>query len=190
MQLLEERIRRDGRVLPGEIVKIDCFLNHQMDVALFQEMGKEFFRLYGDCNVNKILTVEASGIGIACIAAQYFGCPVVFAKKSMSSNVSDNRFHAPVKSYTHGKSYDMTVSKEYLHAEDRVLLIDDFLATGEALRGLISLVGQAGAKLIGCGICVEKAFQPGGDDLRSKGVRVESLARIKSISVEDGIEFC
>ena len=189
MELLEQRIRQDGKVKGTSILKVDSFLNHQMDIQLFSQMGQEFFRLFGDCGVNKILTIEASGIGMACVTAQYFHCPVVFAKKSMSSNISDHVYSAPVKSFTHGNQYNAIVSKEYLHPEDRILVIDDFLAMGEALRGLFSLVQQSGATLIGAGIAVEKAFQPGGDQLRSEGYRIESLARVAAMSEEGGVVF-
>ena len=189
MELLEQRIRQDGKVKGTSILKVDSFLNHQMDIELFSQMGQEFFRLFGDCGVNKILTIEASGIGMACVTAQYFHCPVVFAKKSMSSNISDHVYSAPVKSFTHGNQYNAIVSKEYLHPEDRILVIDDFLATGEALRGLFSLVQQSGATLIGAGIAVEKAFQPGGAQLRSEGYRIESLARVAAMSEEGGVVF-
>ena len=189
MELLEQRIRQDGKVKGTSILKVDSFLNHQMDIELFSQMGQEFFRLFGDCGVNKILTIEASGIGMACVTAQYFHCPVVFAKKSMSSNISDHVYSAPVKSFTHGNQYNAIVSKEYLHPEDRILVIDDFLAMGEALRGLFSLVQQSGATLIGAGIAVEKAFQPGGAQLRSEGYRIESLARVAAMSEEDGVVF-
>ena len=189
MELLEQRIRQDGKVKGTSILKVDSFLNHQMDIELFSQMGQEFFRLFGDCGVNKILTIEASGIGMACVTAQYFHCPVVFAKKSMSSNISDHVYSAPVKSFTHGNQYNAIVSKEYLHPEDRILVIDDFLAMGEALRGLFSLVQQSGATLIGAGIAVEKAFQPGGDQLRSEGYRIESLARVAAMSEEGGVTF-
>ncbi len=189
MELLEQRIRQDGKVKGTSILKVDSFLNHQMDIELFSQMGQEFFRLFGDCGVNKILTIEASGIGMACVTAQYFHCPVVFAKKSMSSNISDHVYSAPVKSFTHGNQYNAIVSKEYLHPEDRILVIDDFLAMGEALRGLFSLVQQSGATLIGAGIAVEKAFQPGGAQLRSEGYRIESLARVAAMSEEGGVVF-
>lgn len=189
MELLEQRIRQDGKVKGTSILKVDSFLNHQMDIQLFSQMGQEFFRLFGDCSVNKILTIEASGIGMACVTAQYFHCPVVFAKKSMSSNISDHVYSAPVKSFTHGNQYNAIVSKEYLHPEDRILVIDDFLAMGEALRGLFSLVQQSGATLIGAGIAVEKAFQPGGAQLRSEGYRIESLARVAAMSEEGGVVF-
>ena len=189
MELLEQRIRQDGKVKGTSILKVDSFLNHQMDIELFSQMGQEFFRLFGDCGVNKILTIEARGIGMACVTAQYFHCPVVFAKKSMSSNISDHVYSAPVKSFTHGNQYNAIVSKEYLHPEDRILVIDDFLAMVEALRGLFSLVQQSGATLIGAGIAVEKAFQPGGDQLRSEGYRIESLARVAAMSEEGGVTF-
>ncbi len=189
MELLEQRIRQDGKVKGTSILKVDSFLNHQMDIELFSQMGQEFFRLFGDCGVNKILTIEASGIGMACVTAQYFHCPVVFAKKSMSSNISDHVYSAPVKSFTHGNQYNAIVSKEYLHPEDRILVIDYFLAMGEALRGLFSLVQQSGATLIGAGIAVEKAFQPGGAQLRSEGYRIESLARVAAMSEEGGVVF-
>ena len=189
MELLEQRIRQDGKVKGDSILKVDSFLNHQMDIELFSQMGQEFYRLFGSCGVNKILTIEASGIGMACVAAQYFHCPVVFAKKSMPSNISDHVYSAPVKSFTHGNQYNAIVSKEYLHPEDRVLVIDDFLAMGEALRGLFSLVKQSGAALVGAGIAVEKAFQPGGAQLRSEGYRIESLARVAAMSEKDGVTF-
>jgi xanthine phosphoribosyltransferase len=152
-------------------------------------MGKEFFRLFGDQGVTKILTIEASGIGIACIAGQYFKVPVVFAKKSKSKNLDGGVYTAQVESFTHGRVYTVMVGQEFLSPQDRVLLIDDFLANGAALEGLIQIVNAAGATLVGAGICIEKAFQPGGDRLRQRGIRVESLARIASMS-EDGIVFC
>ena len=189
MELLKERIRRDGKVRGTEVLKVDSFLNHQMDVELFDAMGAEFKRRFADCDINKILTIEASGIGIACLAARHFRCPVVFAKKSQSRNISPDVYTARVASFTHGKVYDVVVSKEYLHPGDRVLLIDDFLANGEALRGLAALVKNAGAQLVGAGIAIEKAFQPGGDNLRAEGMRVESLARVASMSETDGIVF-
>ena len=191
MKLLEERIRRDGTIRGTEVLKVDRFLNHQMDIGLINEIGKEFQRLYGDCGVNKILTIEASGIGIACITAQFFNVPVIFAKKNKTKNIAGDVYTSKVESFTHGKVYDIIVSKEFLGPGDRVLLIDDFLANGSALQGLINLVRDAGATLVGAGICVEKAFQPGGDLIRSMGVRVESLARVKSMDEAAGsIEFC
>ena len=190
MKLLEDRIRKDGKIKGGDVLKVDSFLNHQMDVALFQEIGKEFYRLFGDCGVTKILTIEASGIGIACVTAQFFACPVIFAKKSKTKNIAGDVYTSKVESFTHGKVYDIIVSKEFLLPGDRVLLIDDFLANGSALQGLIQLVRDAGAELVGAGICVEKAFQPGGNLIRSMGVRVESLAKIKSMGEDGSIEFC
>ena len=190
LKLLEDRIRRDGIVRDGGVLKVDSFLNHQMDVAFFTEMAKEFERLYHNCGVNKILTIEASGIGVACITAQVFGCPLVFAKKSKTLNIAGDVWTSRVHSFTHNRDYDIIVSKVYLTSADRVLLIDDFLANGAALRGLIDLCSQAGAEVVGAGICIEKAFQPGGDLIRGSGVRVESLARICSMSAADGIEFC
>jgi len=189
MELLEQRIRRDGEVRGTDILRVDSFLNHQMDVALFEELGKEFLRRFEDCGVNKILTIEASGIGIACITARYFHCPVVFAKKGRSRNTSGEVYATRVKSFTRGEVYDVTVSKRYLSGGDRVLILDDFLANGAALEGLIDLTGQAGAELVGAGIVIEKAFQPGGSRIRAQGVRVESLARISAMSEEKGIEF-
>jgi len=189
MELLKERIRKDGKIRGTEVLKVDSFLNHQMDVELFDAMGAEFKRRFTGCEINKILTIEASGIGIACLAARHFGCPVVFAKKSQSRNISSDVYTAKVESFTHGKVYDIVVSKEYLHPKDKVLLIDDFLANGEALRGLAKLVKDAGAQLVGAGIAIEKAFQPGGNDLRAQGLRVESLARVAAMSETDGITF-
>ena len=189
MQLLKDRIRKDGKIRGTEVLKVDSFLNHQMDVSLFDAIGAEFKRRFSNCEVNKILTIEASGIGIACLAARHFNCPVVFAKKSQSSNISNEVFSAKVESFTHGKVYNVIVSKEYLHPEDKVLLIDDFLANVEALRGLASIVSQSGAELVGAGIVIEKAFQPGGDQLRAGGMRVESLARVAAMSETDGITF-
>lgn len=190
MKVLEERIRRDGIVEDTDVLKVDSFLNHQMDVELFAEMGREWARLYAGEGVNKILTIEASGIGIACVAAQAFHVPVVFAKKSRSKNIAGEVYTAPVESFTHGGVYDIMVSRRFLLPSDRVLIVDDFLANGAALQGLISLVRQAGATLIGAGIAVEKAFQPGGARIRAMGIRVESLARIKCMSPEKGVEFC
>ena len=189
MELLKERIRRDGVVRGTDVLKVDSFLNHQMDIALFEEIGREFQRRFAGCGVNKILTIEASGIGIACITAQFFHCPVVFAKKSQTKNIAGAVYTTKVESFTHGKVYDVIVAKQFLGPEDKVLIIDDFLANGAALEGLIDLVHQAGAQLAGAGIVVEKAFQPGGARLRAQGIRVESLAKIKSMSEETGVEF-
>lgn len=189
LQLLEERILRDGKVKDGEVLKVDSFLNHQMDVALFTEMAKEFYRIYKADGVNKILTIEASGIGIACITALAFGCPAIFAKKTKTRNIAGSVYTAKVESFTHNTKYDIIVSTEFLGKGDRVLIIDDFLANGSALSGLRNIVIASGATLIGAGIAIEKAFQPGGELIRSQGIRVESLAKIKSL---DGgkIEFC
>ena len=189
MELLKRRIRTDGTVKGNDVLKVDSFLNHQMDVALFAEIGKEFQRRFAGCGVNKILTIEASGIGIACVTAQFFHCPVIFAKKSQTKNIAGEVYTTKVESFTHGRVYDVIVSKRYLGPGDKVLIIDDFLANGAALEGLIDLVGQSGAELAGAGIVIEKAFQPGGDRIRAKGVRVESLARVKSMSEETGVEF-
>ncbi len=189
MQLLEDRIRKDGKVKAGNVLKVDSFLNHQMDIALFAEIGKEFRRLFAADNVTKILTIEASGIGIACITAQYFGVPVVFAKKNQTKNIAGEVYTSKVESFTHGRVYDILVSKDFLKPEDRVLIIDDFLANGSALRGLIQLVRDAGATLVGAGIAVEKGFQPGGELIRGMGVRVESLAIVDAMDEEIGLVF-
>ena len=189
MQLLKDRIRKDGIVRGTQVLKVDSFLNHQMDIPLIEEIGKEFLRRFADCGVNKIVTIEASGIGIACITAQFFHCPVVFAKKSQSLNIDGGVFSSVVHSFTHNKDNTVILSRKYLGPQDRVLLIDDFLANGAALEGLVDIVNQSGATLIGAGICVEKAFQPGGDRLRSQGIRVESLARVASMDEETGVHF-
>ena len=189
MKLLEERIQRDGIVREGNVLKVDSFLNHQMDIALFGEMGKEFHRLFGSEGVTKILTIESSGIGIACVAAQYFGVPVLFAKKNQTKNIAGDVYTSRVESFTHGRVYEIRVAKEFLRPEDRVLIIDDFLANGSALLGLIQLVKAAGACLVGAGIAVEKGFQPGGDLVRATGVRVESLAIIESMDEDTGVVF-
>ena len=189
MELLKQRIRRDGVVKGNDVLKVDSFLNHQIDVALLGEIGKEFQRRFADCGVNKILTIEASGIGIACVTARSFHCPVVFAKKSQTKNIDGQVYTTQVESFTHGRVYDVIVSAKFLGPGDRVLIIDDFLANGAALEGLIDLVHQAGAQLVGAGVVIEKAFQPGGDRLRAKGIRVEALARVKSMSEETGVEF-
>ncbi|MBP1736385.1 MAG: xanthine phosphoribosyltransferase [Oscillospiraceae bacterium] len=190
MEILERRIREDGKVLPGGVLIVDSFLNHQMDAALFLDMAKEWYRVYHDKQVNQILTIEASGIGLACMAGQIFGCPVLFARKQKTRNMSGEYFTSEVKSFTHGTVSSIYVSKKYLHPENRVLIIDDFLANGAALDGLISLVEQAGAAVVGAGIAIEKTFQPGGDLIRAKGYHVESLARIQSMGDDGSIEFC
>ena len=190
MELLEERIRRDGVVKSEGVLKVDGFLNHQMDINLFNEMGKELKRLFADAPINKILTIEASGIGIAAVVAQHFDVPVVFAKKSQSINLDGDVYSTKIQSFTHQRIYDVIVSKKFLNADDHVLLIDDFLANGCALNGLIDLVEEAGATVEGIGIAVEKGFQPGGDELRSRGYHLESLAIVQSMNPETGeIEF-
>ncbi|MFQ9031630.1 MAG: xanthine phosphoribosyltransferase [Waltera sp.] len=186
MKLLEERIRKDGTVKAGNVLKVDSFLNHQMDIDLFNEMGKEWARLFADRKITKILTVEASGIGIACVAAQHFHVPVVFAKKSQSVNIDGEVYSTKIESFTHKRVYDVIVSKKFLHPEDHILIIDDFLANGCALEGLIDIVNKAGASVEGIGIAVEKGFQKGGDLIRSKGIRVESLAIVESMDDKTG----
>ena len=189
MQLLEERIRRDGKVFPGNILKVDSFLNHQIDVKLLEQIGEEFYRLFGAEKIDKILTIEASGIGIACITAQRFGVPVVFAKKTQTKNIAADVFTAKVASFTHGKVYDVIVSKEFLHSGERVLIIDDFLAKGQAMLGLIEIVRSAGAVPVGAGIVIEKGFQEGGQLIRDAGVRLESLAVVESMTDDGAICF-
>ena len=186
MKLLEERIRKDGTVKAGNVLKVDSFLNHQMDIDLFNEMGKEWARLFADRKITKILTVEASGIGIACVAAQHFHVPVVFAKKSQSVNIDGEVYSTKIESFTHKRVYDVIVSKKFLHPEDHILIIDDFLANGCALEGLIDIVNKAGASVEGVGIAVEKGFQKGGDLIRSKGIRVESLDIVESMDDKTG----
>ncbi|WP_367566744.1 xanthine phosphoribosyltransferase [Lacrimispora sp.] len=186
MQLLMDRIRRDGKIKAGNVLKVDSFLNHQMDIKLFVEIGKEFKRRFADCEINKILTIEASGIGIACIVAQYFEVPVVFAKKSKTKNIAGDIYTTQVESFTHGRTYDIMVAKEFLGAGDKVLLIDDFLANGKALEGLSDIVKNSGAELVGAGIVIEKGFQPGGDHLREQGIKVESLAIVESMDEKAG----
>ena len=186
MKALEDRIRKDGIVKPGNVLKVDSFLNHQMDIDLFNEMGKEWARLFADRKITKILTVEASGIGIACVAAQHFHVPVVFAKKSQSVNIDGEVYSTKIESFTHKRVYDVIVSKKFLHPEDHILIIDDFLANGCALEGLIDIVNKAGASVEGVGIAVEKGFQKGGDLIRSKGIRVESLAIVESMDDKTG----
>lgn len=189
MKLLEERILREATVTENRILRVDSFLNHQMDIMLFVEMGKEWTELFGQENVTKILTIESSGIGLACVTAEQFNCPVIFARKSKTVNISGEVYSTKVKSYTGGQVNTVVVSKKFLNPGDKILLIDDFLANGAALEGLAELVKQSGAELVGAGVAVEKAFQPGGQRLRDKGVRVEALARVKSM--ENGrIEFC
>ncbi len=186
MELLKDRIRKDGKIKARNILKVDSFLNHQMDTELFTEIGKEFKRRFQDAEVTKILTIEASGIGIACIAAQSFRVPVVFAKKTQTKNIAGDVYTTKVQSYTHGRIYDIIVAKEFLGKGDKVLLIDDFLANGKALEGLIDLVEVSGAELAGAGIVIEKGFQAGGDALRKRGIRLESLAIVESMDERTG----
>ena len=189
MQLLKDRINKDGIVMAGNVLKVDSFLNHQMDIGLFSEFGKEFKRRFADCEINKILTIEASGIGIACVIAQEFGVPVVFAKKTPSKNIAGEVYSSRVESFTKGKVYDAIVSKKFLGPDDRVLIIDDFLANGCALKGLIEIIDQAGATLCGAGIIIEKGFQDGGKMIRDMGVRLESLAIVESMDENSGVVF-
>ena len=186
MKLLEERIRKDGLVREENVLKVDSFLNHQMDIGLFEEMAKEWKRLFAGCPVNKILTIESSGIGIAAIAARAFSVPVIFAKKSQSINLDSDTYSTKIQSFTHGRTYDVIVSKKFLTPHDHVLIIDDFLANGCALMGLLELVEQAGAVAEGVGIAIEKGFQEGGAKIRAKGIRVESLAIVESMDAKTG----
>ena len=188
MELLKQRILRDGAVRPGNILKVDSFLNHQMDIDLINEIGKEFYRRFEGLPVTKILTIEASGIGIACITAQYFHVPIVFAKKTQGVNLDGDLLTTKVESFTKKTVYDVVVAKRFLTPDDHVLLIDDFLANGCALMGLIDLVNKAGASLTGAGIVIEKGFQSGGQKVRDMGVRLESLAVIDSMT-EDSLTF-
>ena len=188
MELLKERIRKDGVVKEGNVLKVDRFLNHQMDVKLFREIGKEFKKRFEGEDINKILTIEASGIGIACVVAEIFDVPVVFAKKTQTKNIAGDVYTTKVESFTHGRVYDIIVSKEFLGEGDRVLLIDDFLANGCALMGLIEIVKESGAVLEGAGIVIEKGFQNGGQCIRDMGVRLESLAIIDSMT-DDSLTF-
>lgn len=186
MKLLEDRIRKDGILKPGNVLKVDSFLNHQMDVNLFKEMGKEWKRLFNGVEINKILTIEASGIGIACVVAAEFGVPVVFAKKSQSINIDGSVYSTKIESFTHKRVYDVIVSKKYLSPEDKILVIDDFLANGCAVNGLIDIIHESGATLQGIGIAIEKGFQNGGKLLRERGIRVESLAIVDGMNDETG----
>lgn len=186
MRLLEERIQREGHVKTPEVLKVDAFLNHQMDVALFEEMAKEWKRLFAGKPINKILTIEASGIGIAAIVAREFGVPVVFAKKAQSINLDGTVYATRVESFTHGKVFDVIVSKKYVGPDDHLLLIDDFMANGCAMRGLIEVCEDAGATIEGIGIAIEKGFQNGGRDLRERGYQLESLAIVDAMDPATG----
>lgn len=194
MEILKERIKKDGTVLPGNILKVGSFLNHQLDIELLDLMGKEMAKRFEHENITRILTIEASGIAVACAVAHYFlhkgkPVPVVFAKKNKTTNLSGDCFVSKVTSYTHGKDYEITVEKRFLNQDDNVLLVDDFLANGSALEGLVNLVALSKAHLTGAGIVIEKGFQEGGKALRKQGIRIESLAIIKSMSVENGVVF-
>ena len=190
MKLLKDRIRKDGIVKEGNVLKVDSFINHQMDIELINEIGKEFKRLFADKPINKILTIEASGIGIACIVAQYFNVPVVFAKKSKSINLEGDMYVSKVESFTHKKTFDVIVSKKFLNENDHVLIIDDFLANGYAVQGLMNIIEESKATLEGVGIVIEKGFQDGGKIIRDKGIHLESLAIIKSMDASNGtVEF-
>lgn len=189
MELLENKIRESAAVLPGDVLRVDSFLNHQIDVELVSELGKEWYERFKNCGVTKIVTIESSGIGIACIAAQYFKVPVVYAKKTRSSTIGNDYYSTRVVSYTHGQSYEVLISKKYLDPSDKILLIDDFLAHGSALKVLINLSEMSGAKVVGAGVAIEKAYQNGGKDIRAMGYRVESLAKIVSMDIKSGIIF-
>ena len=189
MKILEERIRQEGRIYPGNILKVDGFLNHQIDVGLMDQIGAAFYDVYKDCGITKILTIEASGIAIACSAARIFGVPLLFAKKSQSLNLGNDLYAATVSSFTYKKDYQVIISKRYLNEQDHVLIVDDFLATGNAMLGLIDLCGMAGATVDGIGICIEKGFQDGGKQLREKGFSVTSLAVIDSMTDDGEIVF-
>lgn len=189
MKLLEEKILAEGEVYEGNILKVDGFLNHRIDVPFMKEIAKEFHRLFKNDGVNKILTIEASGIAIGALVAEEFGCPLVFAKKTKTKNIAGDVYTSKVESFTHGTTYDVIVSKRFLDENDRVLIVDDFLAIGNALVGLIKLVNDSGASLAGCGVCIEKGFQGGGDKLREQGIKVESLAIVESMDHETGQVF-
>lgn len=186
MDLLKQKILNEGKVYEGNILKVDCFLNHQIDCVFLGEVGKEFHRLFKDEGINKILTIEASGIAIGAMVAQEFGCPLVFAKKTKTKNIAGDVYTTKVDSFTHGTTYDIMVSKQFLGKGDKVLIVDDFLAIGNALNGLIQLVKDSGAELAGCGAVIEKGYQHGGDKLRKNGIKVESLAIVESMNHETG----
>ena len=188
IRALEQRILTEGQVLPGEVLKVGSFLNQQIDTKLLKDMGDEVARLFSQSNVTKVLTIESSGIALAYAAAVSLGVPMVFAKKHKSSNLAGNILTSKVFSYTHQQTYDIMVSGDYIKPDDTILIVDDFLAMGNALNGLIDIVGQGGAKLAGCAIAIEKGFQGGGDALRAKGIRVESLAIIDKMT-DDSLEF-
>lgn len=182
MKLLEQRILQEGQVRPGNVLKVDCFLNHQLDVDLLDQIGAEFYRIFKDDGINKILTIEASGIAIACMTARHFNVPVVFAKKAKSKNIDGDVFTSTVHSYTYGRDYDITLAKKFLSPDDKVLILDDFLANGKAMKGLLDVCKQSGCVVGGIGICIEKGFQPGGDELRAAGYKLASLAIVNEMS--------
>lgn len=189
MDSLKQKILNEGEVYEGNILKVDGFLNHRIDITFMREIAKEFHRLFKDDGVNKILTIEASGIAIGALVAEEFGCPLVFAKKTKTKNIAGDVYTSKVESFTHGTTYDIIVSKRFLDENDKVLIVDDFLAIGNALNGLIALVNDSGASLAGCGVVIEKGFQHGGDKLRSNGIKVESLAIVESMDHETGKVF-
>ncbi len=186
MQLLEEKIIKDGKVFSGNVLKVDSFLNHQIDVELLDKMGLEMKELFKDSGVTKVLTIEASGIGVGCMVARHFNCPLLFAKKSKTINIKGDVYTSKVESFTHQCTYDIIVSRDFLNENDTVLIVDDFLAKGNALNGLIDIVNQAGATLAGCGIAIEKGYQGGGDELRAQGIRVESMAIVEEMNDATG----
>ena len=189
MKILEEKILEEGKVYPGNVLKVDGFLNHQIDVGLLEVLGEAFYEKYKDKKITKVLTIEASGIAVACAVAKHFGVPVVFAKKSKSLNLGDDVYVSRVSSFTYGREYDATVSREYLTSDDTVLIVDDFIAIGNAMKGLVEICDQAGAKIAGIGICIEKGFQHGGDDLRQMGYEVTSLAIVDEMDEHGNITF-
>lgn len=186
MDLLKQKILSEGEVYEGNILKVDGFLNHRIDIPFLKEVGREFHRLFKDEGINKILTIEASGIAIGAMVAQEFQCPLVFAKKTKTKNIAGDIYTSKVESFTHGTTYDILVSKRFLDENDKVLIVDDFLAVGNALNGLIELVSKSGAQLAGCGVVIEKGFQHGGDKLRSQGIKVESLAIVERMDAATG----
>ena len=189
MKLLEQRILEDGQVRPGNVLKVDCFLNHQLDVGLLDQIGAEFYRIFKDDGINKILTIEASGIAIVCMTARHFNVPVVFAKKAKSKNIDGDVYTSTVHSYTYGRDYDITLAQKFLGPQDRVLILDDFLANGKAMNGLLDVCRQAGASVGGIGICIEKGFQPGGAELRAAGYKLASLAIVDSMDDNGELTF-
>ena len=189
MKFLEDRIRREGQIRPGNILKVDCFLNHQLDVTLLDEIGRAFYEKYKDRGITRILTIEASGIAIACMTARYFNVPVVFAKKAKSKNLDGDVYTSVVHSFTYGRDYDITLAKKFLGPQDTVLLVDDFLAVGKAMNGMLDICRQAGAQVAGIGIAIEKGFQNGGAALRQAGYDLTSLAIVDSMGDDGSIVF-